>query len=156
MPDGAVMTESAAITLHLADLTGRRDLVPAPNDLYRQQFLRWLVFLATNSYPTFTYADDPARFVTGTTAQKTFRQSVDNYAKHLWQIVELEAGAPWFLGEAFSAIDIYIAVMRRWRPRRPWFAHRCPKLVAIALATDSKSELAPLWVRNFSGDANSA
>ena len=29
LPDGAVMTESAAITLHLADITGSTELVPA-------------------------------------------------------------------------------------------------------------------------------
>ena len=30
LPDGTVLTESAAITLHLADRTGRDDLVPGP------------------------------------------------------------------------------------------------------------------------------
>ena len=45
LPDGTVMTESAAITLHLADLTGRDDLVPGPPAAERAAFLRWLVFL---------------------------------------------------------------------------------------------------------------
>jgi hypothetical protein len=29
----------------------------------RAKFLRWLVFIVANIYPTFTYADDPSRFV---------------------------------------------------------------------------------------------
>ena len=58
LPDGTVMTESAAITLHLADVTGSHDLVPPPGDPARPRFLRWLVFLVANIYPTFTYADD--------------------------------------------------------------------------------------------------
>jgi GST-like protein len=55
LPDGSVMTESAAITLHLADVAGSNALVPASGDTFRPRFLRWLVFLVANIYPTFTY-----------------------------------------------------------------------------------------------------
>lgn len=40
LPDGQVMTESAAITLHLADVTGSRDLVPPVAENLRPAFLR--------------------------------------------------------------------------------------------------------------------
>ena len=50
LPDGQVMTESAAMTLHLADLSGRDDLVPGPAAAERAAFLRWLVFLVANIY----------------------------------------------------------------------------------------------------------
>ena len=113
LPDGTVMTESAAITLHLADIAGRASLVPAPGDPARPRFLRWLVFLVANIYPTFTYADDPSRFVTGKAAQAAFRKNVDLYGERLWRMVEPQAASPWFLGETFSAMDIYIAVMTR-------------------------------------------
>lgn len=152
LPDGAVMTESAAITLHLADVTGRDDLVPSPNSVDRPRFLRWLVFLVANIYPTFTYADDPARFVTDAEAQRLFRQSVDAYGQKLWSIVEGEAGALWFLGERFSALDIYVCGMTRWRPRRPWFAEHAPRLSAIALRTEALPGLACVWERNRSPD----
>ena len=149
LPDGTVMTESAAITLHLADVTGSHELVPPPGDPTRPRFLRWLVFLVANIYPTFTYADDPARFVTGEAAQAAFRESVDAYARRLWGMVENEATGLLFLGERFSALDIYIAVMTRWRPRRPWFAEHSPRLTAIALAAESQPRLAAVWARNF-------
>jgi GST-like protein len=152
LPDGTVMTESAAITLHLADVTGSRELVPSAGDPARPNFLRWLVFLVANIYPTFTYADDPARFVTGEAAQAAFRESVDAYAKRLWGMMEDEVAGPWFLGERFSALDIYIAVMTRWRPRRPWFAEHRPRLSAIALATEAQPKLAEVWARNFAED----
>jgi len=151
-PDGTVMTESAAITLHLAELAGNATLVPPPGDPARAQFLRWLVFLVANIYPTFTYADDPARFVTGEAAQAAFRKSVDRYGERLWRMAEAAAASPWFLGEAFSAMDIYIAVMTRWRPRRAWFAENCPRLSRIALAADAVPALVPVWRRNFQGE----
>jgi GST-like protein len=151
MPDGSTMTESAAITLRLADLTGSTELVPAPAEPQRAPFLRWLVYLVANLYPTFTYADIPTRFVSDETAAKAFRENIDAYAQRLWRIVEAEAGVPWFLGERFSAIDIYLAVMTHWRPRRPWFAENCPRIFAVAGKTDNLPKLAPCWRRNFAG-----
>ncbi|HEX7198123.1 MAG TPA: glutathione S-transferase family protein, partial [Dongiaceae bacterium] len=116
MPDGSVMSESAAITILLAHLTGRDSLVPPPGAPERARFLRWLVFIVANIYPTFTYADDPARFVSVNAARDPFRAATDAYAQRLWHQIEGEAGSPWFLGERFSALDIYLGVMTRWRP----------------------------------------
>ena len=146
LPDGSAMTESAAITLHLAEVTGRDDLVPHPP---RPQFLRWLVFLVANVYPTFTYADDPARFVPGEAAQAAFETNVRDYAKRLWAMMETASGAPWFLGERFSALDIFISAMTRWRPGRAWMVEGAPRLHAIAQAADARPELAAVWKRNY-------
>jgi GST-like protein len=149
LPDATVMTESAAITLHLADLSGSDELVPPAGDSTRATFLRWLIFLVANIYPTFTFADDPSRFVPVESAQQAFRNSVDLYAQRLWRLVDAAAHAPWFLGEQFSAIDIYIATMTRWRPRRPWFADNCPTLTTIATRADAEPRLKKIWQRNF-------
>jgi GST-like protein len=149
LPDGSVMTESAAITLYLADVAGSDILVPGPGDAFRPRFLRWLIFLVANIYPTFTYVDDPARFVSVEAAQTPFVQAVSAYRERLWAMVEQEAMAPWFLGERFSALDIYIATMTRWRPRRAWFAEHRAKLHAIALRADALPKLAAVWRRNF-------
>jgi GST-like protein len=152
LPGGEVLTESAAITLYLADMTGRHDLVPAPAEAMRAAFLRWLVFLVTNVYPTFTYADVPSRFVKIEAAQTPFRAAVDDYARRLWKIVDAAAGGPWFLGARFSAIDIYIAVMTRWRPGCEWFKNNTERVPAIAQALDSEARLSGAWRRNFDRD----
>jgi GST-like protein len=148
-PDGNVLTESAAITLLLADIAGKDSLVPAPGAAERAKFLRWLVFLVANIYPTFTYADDPARFVSAEAAREPFRAAVDSYAQKLWRQVDGEAGGPWFLGERFSALDIYIGIMTRWRPRRGWFESETPHLFAIARRADQVPQLGEVWKRNF-------
>ena len=149
LPDGQVMTESAAITLHLADLAERDDLVPSAAANERAAFLRWLVFIVANIYPTFTYADDPSRFVSVNAARDPFRAATDAYAQRLWRQIEREAGSPWFLGERFSALDIYIGIMTRWRPKRGWFETETPHLFAIARRADQVPELAEVWKRNF-------
>src|SRR5262245_22396038 len=152
MPDGSVMSESAAITLLLADITGKDSLVPAAKAKERAKFLHWLVFVVGNIYPTFTYADDPSRFVSVNAARDPFRAATDAYAQRLWRQIEREAGSPWFLGERFSALDIYIDIMTRWRPKRGWFETETPHLFAIARRGDQVPELAQVWKRNFPGN----
>jgi GST-like protein len=147
--DGRVMTESAAITLYLADITGRDELVPGPHAPERPDFLRWLVFLVANAYPVFTYGDDPSRFVPDEGARQGFRESVDAHGRRLYLILDQAAGEPWFLGERFSALDIYLAILTRWRPGRAWFAENAPRLHQIAERADALPELMSVWARNF-------
>jgi glutathione S-transferase len=89
------------------------------------------------------------RFVPGDKAAKGFRANVDEYAKSLWRMVGQEAQAPWFLGERFSALDIYLCAMTRWRPNRPWFSANAPKLVAAAERCNELPKLKPVWLRNY-------
>ena len=152
LPNGQTLTESAAITLYLADMTGRDDLVPPPGSAKRPDFLRWLIFLVANVYPTYTYADEPDRFVSDAAARGGFRATVD--AQRLYAILDATARTPWFLGDRFSALDIYVAVMTRWRPGRQWFAENTPQLHAIATRADAIPQLQAVWSRNFS-DAGS-
>jgi len=148
LPDGQVMSESAAITLLLADATGQDSLVPRPGAPERPAFLRWLVYLVANVYPTFTYADIPGRFVEVEAAQQPFVATVEAYRDRLWHQVEGEARAPWFLGDRFSALDLYVDVMTRWGRRRPWFEANTPRLFAIARRCDELPSLKDMWARN--------
>lgn len=152
LPSGALMTESAAITLHLADLTGRDDLVPGPGAPERATFLRWLVFLVANIYPTFTYADVPMRFIADQDAAAAFGERLDLYRKDLWRQVAAAAGdggGPWFLGPRFCALDLYITVMTRWCPGEEWFATETPGLLSIARSASAQPSVAASYARNF-------
>jgi GST-like protein len=146
VPCGQVLTESAAIVLAAADLAPGCGLVPA-GVAERQVFFRWLAFLVAAVYPTFTYGDEPARWVT--TAPDELRRSTDEHRKALWGQLERAVVGPWFLGEQSSAIDLYVGIMTRWRPGRAWFAEHCPRLTAIAKAMDQRPELAAVWAANF-------
>lgn len=149
LPDGGVMTESGAITLWLAEQAGSAELVPEPGAADRARFLRWLFFIASNIYPTYSYVDDPARFVPDEPARSEFAERVGDRAKMLYRILNDEASQPWFLGDRFSALDIYVCTMTHWRPRRPWFEDNTPNLVAIADATQAVPKLAEVWARNY-------
>jgi GST-like protein len=147
LPDGTIMTESAAIILYVDGLVPELGLVPAVRDPLRRELLRWLMFLVAAVYPTFTYGDDPKKWVGD--AGDSLRTSTDEHRKSLWRLVEGAVRGPWFLGNTPSALDIYVAVMTRWRPSRAWFAENCPRLHAIAKAVDGDERLAAVWATNF-------
>lgn len=149
MEDGTIMTESAAITLYLAELSGNHSLVPAPGNAERSAFLRWLIFLVASVYPTYTYGDDPSRFVSGPEGLKSFQEAVNDYAIRMYLVLESNARQPWFLGERFSALDIYVCTMTRWRPGRKWFSGNAPKLFSIAGSAEEVASLQATWRKNF-------
>ena len=147
LPDGTVMTESAALVLYIDGLVPDLCLVPSLRDPLRREFLRWLMFLVAAVYPTFTYGDEPAKWTEG--GADELRNSTDEHRKSLWRLVEGAVRGPWFLGEQPSALDLYVSVMTRWRPRREWFAETCPRLHKIALAVDEDARLTQVWATNF-------
>jgi GST-like protein len=149
LPNGGVMTESAAIVLHLGDRAPRARLVPGPRERERTQFLRWLIFLVAAVYPTFTYGDTPKRWLAGDEgAGKKLRAATDDHRKMLWTFVESEIKGPWFLGRKWSALDIYVWTMAHWRPGRAWLQAECPKLHKIAAAMSGRPETKRVAERN--------
>ncbi len=149
LPDGRVMTESAAIVLYLSELEPEAGLAPPPGDPTRPDFLRWLVFLVAAIYPTFAVGDVPQRWIAGEANQKALTRGAIEQRCRNWLMVEEAVKAPWFLGERFSALDIYLGAMTHWRPTRAWFKANCPKVYAIALEADTHPGLAKVFRRNF-------
>ena len=148
LPDGTVMTESAAIALLLAERHPDAGLATPPDAAERATFLRLLVWLVANVYPTFTYGDYPERWVAE--SPEALGAAMVEQRKTLWLWLESQLGdGPWVLGERFSALDIYIGAMVHWRPRRAWFAERCPKLSGVAVRVLALPNLEPVWRRNF-------
>ncbi len=151
LPDGRVMTESAAIVLHCADERPEAGLVPSVDDPARPIFLRWLAFIVAAIYPTFTYGDDPTRWASDEASGKRLRAATDEHRKTLWKYFAAQNPCePWVLGTTFSALDLYVAVMvsMNWRPGAAWFAQECPPLAAIAARVAKLDKLRAVWQRN--------
>lgn len=132
LADGVLLTESLAIVAWINDFAPAAQLVPTAAAAERAAYLRWSVFLVAAVYPTFTYGDDPARWVGSGEAADRLRASTDAQRIALIQQLHDVARAPWFLGERFSSIDLYLTVMTWWRPGKDWYGEHAPKLQAIA------------------------
>ena len=150
LPGGEVMTESVAIALLLAEEYPNAGLAPAAGSAARARFLRRLVWLTAAVYPTFSYDDYPERWTVSDQAE--LQRRVGAHRERLWRLFEAELGTgDWVLGEEFSALDIFVGVMTRWKPRRDWFAVECTGLFAIARRVDGLERLQGVWGRNFKG-----
>jgi GST-like protein len=151
MPNGKVMTETAAIVLHLADTVPGFELVPASDHPERAAFLRWLAFLIAAVYPTFTYGDVTERWVGAPHTEgagKALREATDEHRNQLWRYVESQIKGPWFLGRTMSALDVYMWPMGYWRPGIDWFAKECPRLHKIARAMKAHPVVKRVAARN--------
>ena len=151
LDDGRVLTESAAIVLWLDEAHPQAGLLPPRGSDERVHALRWLLFLVTTLYPTFSYGDFPQRYLSDEVAQRALVSSTRSRRKSLWRQVDEAAMAPWFCGAQATMLDAFIAVMSTWDPKRPWFTQNAPRLYAIAQRADELPQVAPAIRRNHPG-----
>ena len=48
-----------------------------------------------------------------------------------------------------SVLDIYVAMISRWRPGRAWLQEHCPQTMAAVALTEAHPSIAATWARNF-------
>ncbi len=152
LPNDDIMTESAAILVYLGDLQPDAGLAPAVDAPERSEYLRWLIFLAANIYPTYTISDGPDRYTSDPAQHEDLINHANARRKELWQIMnEAFAGAPrpFLLGAQMTMLDVYASMMSQWSPRRDWFLENCPNLASAVRAVDKHPVIRSVWARNF-------
>lgn len=135
LPDGAVIGETAAITLVLGERHPDAGLVPAPGDPDRPLFLFWLVAMATCGYPVFSRACHPEQFTLNDAANETVRLKGESDLEEFFSIIEQAIGGkPHFLPRGFTALDIYLTMLSEWvADKQDLFGSR-PKLKSLCQA----------------------
>lgn len=132
LPDGSTMTESAAICIYLADLAPQSGLSPALDSPLRPHFLRWMVFNSANIYDAdlrYYYAE---RHTSNPAAVESIKAAALADMDRLFAILDAQIGSSeWCLGDAFSALDIYSAMLAHWHPDVPAMLAACPNLNRI-------------------------
>jgi glutathione S-transferase len=105
---GAVVTETAAIFLYLADAFARAGLAPALDDPARGPYLRWIVFYAAAFEPAMV--DRARKLDAGPRAMSPYGDlaSVESAVEAM-----LTPG-PYVLGERFSAADVLWGAALTW------------------------------------------
>jgi GST-like protein len=132
LPDGIVMTESAAMVLHIHDVAPQAGLVPSGAE-HRAVFHNLLAVLVGAVYPTFTFGEEARLFGLDDAAASTLRTECEARRMRIWRHMETRISpAPYALGSSPTALDLYLAVMTAWLPGRAWFAENCPRLLSAA------------------------
>lgn len=149
LPNKEIMTESAAMIFYLCEQ--RNGMSPSPRSPARAEFYRWVTYLAANIYPLIGTIDHPEYFVDKKSQQELVRTRAEDRIKYLWKHMESEIRkpSPYILGTQMSALDIYVAMMSKWRPRRKWFNSHCPKLSSAVKATEKHPVVSEIFALRF-------
>ena len=152
LPEGEVMTESAAILLAIADRFPDARLLPPEGSTARAQAYRWLAFMASEIYPMVELSDYPERFAPEGAEAEALRGKARERIRERLLIVERSVEGPWFLSSGFSILDIYATMFTRWRASigPDWLAEgHIPRLEAVCAALRKRPAIAPVWIRHF-------
>lgn len=149
LDDGTILTESAALALWIAEGHPGSGLLPAaPRE--RALAYAWTVHFATAVYEPIAIGDFPERWVDGEAAGVSLKAHALERLKQGWQMVEAQVEpSPYLLGSALSVVDVYAAMLTRWRPGRTWFESHCPRVMRAVKATEAHPVVASVWSRNF-------
>ncbi|MDR6530566.1 GST-like protein [Caulobacter rhizosphaerae] len=150
-PDGETITESAAILIWLADRFPEARLAPAPDSPLRGQFLRWMVFVPAAIYSLFWVRDEPSRLGgPDPEVQARIKAATAERIAACWEMMEgqLDPGR-YLLGDDLTVLDLYVAVVSRWGPRRKRFYEVAPKMSQVVRRVDADPRLAAFWAERF-------
>ena len=131
--DGRVLTESAAIAMHLADLAPGAGLAPPVATPERAAYYRWMLFCASTLMPAYRgwfYPAEPAGEENVVRVRESSRATIES----AWQQVDdhLSASGPYLLGAERSAADFVLTMLMRWSRNMPRPSDGWPALHAHA------------------------
>jgi glutathione S-transferase len=136
-----IVSESAAIVLHLVDQHADAGLAPQVGTRERATFYQWLTFLTNSLQEELMIWQYPDRLAgTDALAIEVVKRGAEARASSFLDVVEdhLLANGPLFLGNKLSAVDLYLVMLSRWAramarpPRsRPNIAKLLDKVTAL-------------------------
>ena len=136
-----VLSEAAAIVLHLVDQHPDAGLAPKVGTPERAKFYQWLTFLTNSLQEELMIWQYPERLAgKDAAATAVVKRGAEARASTFLDVIEdhLKANGPLFLGNQLSAVDFYLVMLCRWArpmikpPRsRPNIAKLLDKVTAL-------------------------
>ena len=151
LDDGSVLSEVAAILLHLGLVHPQSDLV-ASDPSRRAQQIRGLVYIGANCYAGIGILDYPERWYPDPddAVRKAMQARGRARVHELWQIfAEQFPATPWLSGERLGALDILAATVSKWSGARKALAVTRPEFAALMARIDADTRIAAVWVRHW-------
>jgi len=135
LPDGQVLTESAAILIHLGLTNPKSGLLPTRAGPRAQQ-IRGLVFVAANCYSAISVNDYPSRWTTATSVseRRKVREGARRQLHRNWEIfADTFPATPYLTGKEPGALDYFAAVVTKWSGTRSHMAKTRPHFRQVLL-----------------------
>ncbi|MEP6503618.1 MAG: glutathione S-transferase family protein [Betaproteobacteria bacterium] len=153
LPDGEIMTESAAILVYLADLYTHARLAPAPTDPVRRQFLRWMAYVSSAIYSLHWIKPDVGRIGAPARSRQAVVDAVHDRIAFCWAHMDsqLQPGR-YLLGDELTVLDLYVTVVSRFGPWRERFRAVAPRMAPVVQRVDEDPRFAAFWRERFPFD----
>lgn len=151
LPDGSVMTESAAILMHLGDAFPDSGLMPA-KPAARAQAMRGLVYIAAQCYAAIGIIDYPERWCDDCDEATAKRIRAGTRAKlhRSWEVfADTFPATPYLSGRSLGALDLLAAVVSRWSGTRAHLEAARPDFHAALRKIDQHARVAPVFARHW-------
>ena len=149
LPDHSIMTESAAMMIHLADAHPEAGLAPPVGTAARAQFLRWMVYFATAPYTSDLRMFYPERYSTDPAHADAIKaKAILDLARDFDLFAAQMGDGPFILGDKLSAADIYAAMILSWSDDEKALFVRHPKLKTLYQAVAANPPIRKVWDRS--------
>jgi glutathione S-transferase len=119
LPDGYVLSESAAILIHLSLAHPAAKMAPELGTAAHARYLQWMVYLSANIYETALRYFYSSRYSSrGEADSEVIRaQATSDYLRQL-ELISRQL-SPYVLGGQFTLVDAYLHMLASWCPLAP-------------------------------------
>lgn len=154
LPDGSVLTESAAILVHLGLEWPRSGLLPADPSA-RAQAIRGLVYVAANCYAAIGVIDYPERWCADAddddAVKERIRRGTRRRLHRCWDaFADQFAREPFLTGDAPGALDLMAVVVSKWSGARAHLRRSRPAFHATLERIEQQPAVARVFQRHWS------
>lgn len=147
-PDGKVLTESAAILIHLGLEFPHAHLLSGDRD----EILRGLVYIAANCYSAIGIIDYPQRWLgnANDAAQAQLVSGTRRYLHQAWVVFADQFAEQLFAPEGEpNALGIMAAAVSRWDEARDVLSGLAPGFAQTLAQVDADPVVAPVFARHW-------
>ncbi len=110
-----ILTEAAAIMLHIADRFPAAGLGAPAGTRARSELYRWLAYFSTAVQQTYMRWFYPERYTTGSGAAAEVEAVAESQLRLHTEWIDGElAGRRWLVGDERTAADIYLFMLTHW------------------------------------------
>jgi GST-like protein len=151
LPDGSILTESAAILIHLGTTNPRSKLL-ARDLSKRAQEIRGLVYIAANCYAAIGVFDYPERWLSDANDAEKARLRAGARARLHWYwdvFADQYASDSFVSDDRLSALNVLSAIVSRWCGARAHLLKARPKFDAALKRIDAHPAVAPVLARHW-------
>jgi GST-like protein len=149
-PSGEIMTESAAILIHLADAYPEARLAPPIGHPRRAQYLRWMAYVSSSIYALFWIKGDPMRIAASKADAPRVIDRVHERIAACWANMDKQiTPGRYILGDDLTVLDLYVTVVSRFGPWRTRFYQTAPRMAEIVRRVDADPRLQDFWARRY-------